>query len=781
MEGARSMLYQAKLPLKFWAEAVNTMVYLRNRSPTTALNGSTPFEFWYQKKPDVSNLRVFGSICYVHIPDVLRKKLDPKSYKAVFLGYPEGTKGYKVYDVEKKAFNRSHSVIFHEGKFHDFEEVDDPSGLSFPEDAEGDGLGETPEPSQEQGEERANVNNDNIEPVGVVNNDNIEPVGVVNNIPPVGVVNNIPPVGVDATADVVPAGEEMNIVPAVKSTYEETFLDQVANLGNVRRRQPRVRLIEEETADIASDTCCLASLTSDLEEPKSFKQASGGKYSQQWKAAMNDEFDSLKTNQTWELVPRPTDQNVIGCRWVYKVKRGADGSISRHKARLVARGYSQTEGVDFDEVFAPVAHASTVRTLLSFANSNNFEVHQMDVKTAFLHGVLDCDLYMEQPEGFVDPERPDYVCKLNKGLYGLKQAARCWNETLDKHLIESGYTKGSADSCIYVKIQGKSFVIMAVYVDDIIPVSNDPSLLACEKEALCQRFEMVDNGCIEYFLGMFIRRDRDNRVLSICQPNYINDMLLRFGMSNCKPVSTPIEPGVKHDKLGDEEEPFDTRTYQQAIGCLTYLSTATRPDIGAALGILSKFMSNPSVAHWTGVKRIFRYLRGTYDYGLVFAGGKDDQLHAYSDSDWAGDVVTRRSTSGYVMKYGNSTVSWCSRRQATVAKSSTEAEYVALSLATQEVIWLRRLLSDLGVEVSAPTMIQEDNQGAIDLSRNPKHHNRTKHIDVSYHFTRERIATKEIDVSYVHTGDNVADIMTKGLAKGPYEKHRRTLGVWRCA
>ena len=761
MEGARSMLYQAKLPLKFWAEAVSTIVYLRNRSPTTSLKGNTPFEYWFQKKPDVSNLRVFGCICYVHVPDALRKKLDPKSYKAVFMGYPDGTKGFKVYDVERGVFTRSHSVLFHEDKFPDFKlEVnshDDPSHMIFPGD-----IGD--EDNEEIHDKSQNDSSESLEddtPVGGVENDiPVNPVGVQHG----EIENNHGP----------------RDIPNVRGTYEETFMDQVANLDSVRIRKPPSRFIED-SADLTFDSCCLASLTSDLDEPKSFKQAARGKHSEKWKAAMSDEFRSLEVNQTWELVPRPTDQNVIGCRWVYKLKRGADGSITRHKARLVAQGYSQTEGIDYEEVFAPVAHASTIRTLLSFANSNNLEVHQMDVKTAFLHGVLDCDLYMEQPEGYVDPDKPDYVCKLNKGLYGLKQAARCWNETLDKHLIDSGFVKASADSCIYVKIVDQSFVIMAVYVDDVIPVSNDPSFLAAEKAALCQRFEMVDNGPVEYFLGMLIRRDRENRVLSISQPNYIHDVLVRFGMADCNPVTTPIEPGVKYDMLGEEDEPFDTRTYQQAIGCLTYLSTSTRPDIAAAVGMLSKFNARPSAAHWVAVKRILRYLRGTYDYGLVFVGGKNDNLSAFSDADWAGDVVTRRSTSGYVMKFGNSTVSWCSRRQATVAKSSTEAEYVALSQATQEVVWLRRLLVDLGMKVNSPTMILEDNQGAIDLSRNPKHHNRTKHIDVSYHFTRERMATKEIDVRHVPTGDNIADIMTKGLAKGPFEKFRKMLGVWRCS
>jgi hypothetical protein len=387
---------------------------------------------------------------------------------------------------------------------------------------------------------------------------------------------------------------------------------------------------------------------------------------------------------------------------------------------------------------------------------------------------------MEQPEGYVNLEHPDYVCKLNKCLYGLKQSAKCWNELLDRHFLESGYTRADADGCLYIKTVDESCVIMGVYVDDFIPISNDIELMKAEKAALRSKFEVVDNGDIAYFLKMSIKRDRENRTLMISQPNYVDTVLSKFGMSECKPAATPMDANGNFDKLHEGDERFDRSTYQSAIGCLTYLTTSTRPDIAAAVGILSKFMADPGPAHWMGVKRILRYLKGTHDYGLVFTAGNQDALLGFSDSDWAGDVVTRRSTSGYVFQLGKSTISWCSKRQQTVAKSSTEAEYVALAMATQEVVWLRRLLSDLHIDISAPTELREDNQGAIDLSRNPKHHGRTKHIDVSFHFTRERIATKEIDVKYVPSTKNLADVMTKPLPRVPFENFRDELGVRAC-
>ena len=344
-----------------------------------------------------------------------------------------------------------------------------------------------------------------------------------------------------------------------------------------------------------------------------------------------------------------------------------------------------------------------------------------------------------------------------------------------------GYRESNADGCIYIKLIKKpdrqiSFATLAVDVDDIIPVSNDISMLNAEKESLCRRFEMVDKGEAHHVLGMSIKRDRKAKTLFISQPKYVENVLQRFGMEDCKPVSTPMEPGKKFQKLSDDEESFDTQTYQQAMGCLAYASTATRSDIAAAVGTLSRYMANPSKDHWMGVKRILRYLKRTLNYG--FSDSENDKIVGFADADWAGDVDSGCSISGYVFQIGSSTVSWCSRKQATVAKSTTEAEYVSLSLATQEAVWLRRLMNDLGNRMMLPTLIYEDNQGAIQPSRNPKFHNRTKHIDVCYHFVRERVTSKEVGVDYCPTQDMVADIIMKGLRKVTFEKFRNSLGVY---
>lgn len=733
VEAARSMLIQAKLPISFWAEAISCAVYIRNRSPTAALNNKTPYECWFGQKPDLSNLRVFGCVAYAHVPTVERRKLDPKAVKCIFVGYPEGTKGYRLFNLSSNRFIRSRSVIFHEEKFHDFNtKLESKEWINIlPDDDNADEIvteeqhvnGEEPYEIDVNGEEPYDNNENQIQD----NNDRITN-------------NHI-------------------------ESYEESFLKECTNLQKRNRVAPR-RLIED---------CLITESMTDDDEPKSLQDALKD---ENWMGAMRSEMNSHAQNVTWELVPRPINKNIVGNRWVFKVKRDPVGTISRHKARLVAQGYSQVHGIDYEEIFSPVAKFATIRTLLAFANINDLEVHQMDVKTAFLNGILDHQIYMEQPKGFVDPVNQDYVCKLNKSIYGLKQSARCWNSTLTDYLISEKYEKCDADDCIYIKYVGNDFIMLAVYVDDVIPISNNLTLLEHEKLKLKQKFDMVDNGNIDYILGMSVKRDRANKLLSITQEYYLINILKRFNMQNCNSCSTPLEMGTRFHKFDeDQDERCDMQLYQQAIGCLTYAAITTRPDISAAVGILSQYMSAPSTHHWSGVKRVLRYIKGTQKSGLIFSINDTNELLGYSDADWAGDTDTRRSTSGYTFHLGQALISWSSRKQATVAKSSTEAEYVALSCATQEAIWLRRLLKNIKYSINSATIINEDNQGAIELSKNPKHHNRTKHIDTSFHFIRERVTTKEIDITYCPSNEMIADIMTKALPKATFEKFRNMLGI----
>ena len=549
-------------------------------------------------------------------------------------------------------------MVFLEGKFHEFgTNQSTKSFIDHPQDL--DVCVDAPRNSTEENEHEHDEPNDQVEPV---------------------------------EQDVVDVDERANNQP-VGASYEENFMREVEQLGRERRRRPLARFDEE--CQVASN------LTADINEPVSIDKAFSGEHSADWMKAAKSEYDSLMENNTWDLVPPPEGKNIVGNRWVFKVKRDAEGSVQRYKARLVAKGYSQSEGIDYQEVYSPVARYNSIRSLLAVANVCNWETHQMDVKTAFLQGNLEDEIYMEQPEGFVDEERPDYVCKLNKSIYGLKQAARCWNAAIDTFLLSNGYKKCSADPCVYIKLvkrkDGKiDFVIIALYVDDIILCSNNTNMLKKEKLALAKRFKVEDLGELHYVLGMSVKRNRRSRTLSISQTKYLGGVLKRFNMENCKPVPTPLEQGRKFEPLSEDEEPVDVQAYQMAIGYLTYVTTVSPPDLCAAVGVLSKFMSKPGTEHWQGVKRVMRYIQGTLKYGLLFtADGTDPKLTGYSDADWGGDVSTQRSTSGYVFQIQGNTVSWCSKRQTCVARSTTEAEHMALSIACQESIWLRRLLSDI--------------------------------------------------------------------------------------
>ena len=507
-----------------------------------------------------------------------------------------------------------------------------------------------------------------------------------------------------------------------------------------------------------------------------YQQAMKSEDADKWMKALKDEMNSLDENSTWTLVDLPAGRNVIGCRWVLKIKTDEQGKLSRYKARLVAKGYSQIEGLDYDETFAPVVKHTTIRAILTISNHYQMDVQQMDVKTAFLNGKLREDIFMEQPPGFEKEEEKHKVCKLHKSLYGLKQASRQWNLVLHNTFINDGFKRLQADHCVYTKMIENDMIIVAIYVDDLIIASNNSNLMKQTKLLLTSNFKMTDLGKLKYCLGWEIIMDPESQILGISQTKYIKEVLSRFGMEESKPCKTPAETTLKLKR--EDESKSITCPYKEAIGSLMFASIGTRPDITAAVGIVSRFQVNPQLTHWTAVKRILRYLKGTSEMGITFRKTADKlTLTGYADADWAGDLDDRKSTSGYVFMLGGGPISWKSRKQQSVALSSTEAEYLAMSDATTEAIWLRGLLDELGQTQLEPTVIHEDNQGSIALSKNPEKHSRMKHIDIRYHFIREKVTSKEIIPSYINTKEQLADILTKPIPKDQFEKLREELGV----
>ncbi|CAL1396601.1 unnamed protein product [Linum trigynum] len=466
-----------------------------------------------------------------------------------------------------------------------------------------------------------------------------------------------------------------------------------------------------------------------------------------WQAAMGEEFYALDQNHTWSIVDRPPPPTpMVGCRWLYMVKYHPDGSLERFRARLVAQGFTQEYGIDFEETFAPVAKMPTVRTLLAVAAVRNWPLFQFDIKNAFLHGDLKEVVYMEIPPGHPDSS-PGKVCLLHRSLYGLKQAPRAWFEKFQQTILGFGFHQSRNDPSLFTRTNPRGRVVLLIYVDDMIVTGDDLDGISKLKADLHAHFHLKELGHLSYFLGIEVHRS--DRGILFSQHKYINDLLDDHRFAYCLPVRTPIELNLK---LGKESGTplVDGRIYRSIVGSLIYL-VATRPDIAYAVQVVSQFMAAPRTDHLAAVHRILRYLQGTRDVGLFLPSTGDFHLRAYSDSEYAGCIDTRRSTTGWCIQFGSAFISWRCKKQDKVSKSSTEAEYRAMSDCGSEMEWLSRLLGDLGVAIPTPMVLHVDNTSAIQIAVNPVLHNRTKHIEVHVHYIRDLVGAGTIRMRYIPT------------------------------
>jgi hypothetical protein len=481
---------------------------------------------------------------------------------------------------------------------------------------------------------------------------------------------------------------------------------------------------------------------------------------------MLDEIKSLIKNQTWIEVTRTKEMNVVGSKWVFKLKRGVDGNITRHKARLVAKGYTQVYGIDYRETFAPVLKYKSLRIILALSATSTINIEQLDVKTAFLNANVEEDIYVEVPEGMKLIVGEDKVLKLQKALYGIKQAPREWNANIDAYLRSLGFQSCQKDPCLYIKqSRTQHTTIIGLFVDDIVGAFNESDTNEWNevKKKLSEKYELTDMGAIQYVLGMKVKKEKDGTVC-INQQVYMQKKLEEFNMSECASVLTP-EVTAQKAKATDGE--CDANLYRRIIGSLIYTSTSTRPDIEHAVNVTSRHMQTPTHNDMMNAKRILRYLRGTTQLGLKYEGGEgmNDSvvITAYCDADWAGDKTDRRSTTGYCVFINNNLVSWNTKKQTTVALSTAEAELMSVCECVKEVKWIYQLLIEMGTKTQTPVVIHEDNQSTIKISENDAHHDRTKHIDIRHHFVRDEIKSKIIKMQWVRTNEQVADILTKPL------------------
>ena len=519
------------------------------------------------------------------------------------------------------------------------------------------------------------------------------------------------------------------------------------------------------------------------DDPLTYKHAMEDSDKEKWQEAMNQEMESMYSNSVWELVDPPEDVRPIGCKWIYKKKRGIDGKVETFKARLVAKGYTQKEGVDYEETFSPVAMLKSIRILLSIAASLDYEIWQMDVKTAFLNGYLEESIYMVQPEGFIAKGQEQKVCKLLRSIYGLKQASRSWNLRFDETIKTYGFEQNIDEPCVYKYVKDKKVVFLVLYVDDILLIGNDVEILSNVKKWLAEQFQMKDLGEASYVLGIQILRDRKNRLLALSQASYIDKVLAHFSMQNSKKGQLPTRHGIvlskeQCPKTPQEEEDMRRVPYASAVGSLMYAMLCTRPDICYAVGIVSRYQSNPGLGHWIAVKHILKYLRRTRNYMLVYSG-RDLNPVGYTDSDFQSDKDSRKSTSGSVFTLGGGAVVWRSVKQSSIADSTMEAEYIAACEAAKEAVWLRKFYTDLEVvpDMVKPLVLYCDNSGAVANSKEPRSHKRGKHIERKYHLIREIVHRGDVTVMKIASEQNLADPFTKTLPAKSFERHLEGMGL----
>ncbi|KAJ9552008.1 hypothetical protein OSB04_016053 [Centaurea solstitialis] len=485
-----------------------------------------------------------------------------------------------------------------------------------------------------------------------------------------------------------------------------------------------------------------------------------------------------------ELTDLPQHFRAVGCKWVFKKKTDMDGNVHTFKARLVAKGFTQTHGIDYDETFSPVAMLKSIRILMAISAYFNYEIWQMDVKTAFLNGKLE-DVYMEQPEGFIDTKNPNKVCKLLKSIYGLKQASRSWNLHFDERIKEFGFTKSEFEPCVYTKFSGSIVTFLVLYVDDILLIGNDVPTLQSVKSWLSKCFQMKDLGEAAYILGIKIYRNRSRRLIGLSQSTYIDKILKKFRMDESKKGFIPMQHGIVLSKTqcpvsSQDLDKMKSVPYASAIGSIMYAMLCTRPDVAYSVSVTSRYQQNPGEPHWVAVKNILKYPRRTKDMFLVFGGSEDEiSVTGYSDASFQTNRDDFRSQSGYVFTLNGGAISWKSSKQDTIADSTTEAEYIAASDAAKEAVWLRNFLSDLRVvaSVSRPIDIFCDNSGAVAQAKEPREHHKSRHVLRKYHLIREIIGRGDVRICKIPTEENVADPLTKPLAKVKHEAHANSIGM----
>lgn len=710
VEMVNCMLVKSMLPLNLWGEALNTACYLHNRIVSRKTN-LCPYELWKNRKPNLSYLKVWGCLAYYRVTDPKRTKLGPRALRSVFVGYAEHSKAYRLLDLNSNTIVESRDVEFFENKFYkDSKIIDNPSAC-LPNI-------ETHPHIENETQNKTNLDSYTEEP---------------------------------RRSKRQRKGKELH--PDFISSQALLFLVE-GDRENVTNKIPIILHVEED--------------------PKTYIEAISSRDAAFWKEAINDEMDSIVSNKTWSLVDLPPGSKPIGCKWIFKRKYGPNNTVQTFKARLVAKGFRQKEGIDYFDTYAPVARISSIRTLIALSSIYKLHIHQMDVKTAFLNGDMNEEVYMEQPEGFVLSGNENKVCKLNKSLYGLKQAPKQWHEKFDSSILAFGFTHNSADRCIYSKFTNEYSVIVCLYVDDMLIIGTDMIGILDTKKYLASIFKMKDLGEADTILGInIVKHDHG---YALCQLHYIEKMLSKFKHLKFKEYNTPFDSSVKLAK--NDGRSIAQLEYASAIGSLMYLMHCTRPDIAFAVCKLSRYTSNPSGEHWKAISRVFGYLTKTIGLGL-FYNDFPATLEGYTDASWITDEKDNMSTSGWLFLLGGGAISWASKKQTCISHSTMESEFIALAAAGKEAEWIRNLLLDIKLwpKPMPPISLHCDSQATLSRAYSSTYNGKSRHISLRHEFVRQLIKDGIITIMYVKTSKNLADPFTKGLPRDVVKGTSKEMGL----
>lgn len=760
---ARVLLMDSGLSGSFWGYAATHAVFIRNR--IAPKDGQSPYEQLFGKKPSRRHLHPFGCAAYRWIPPANREdgKLNARSHLTVYVGCEDGTSNFRLFSLNHEKAYRSRDVRFVESHFpghgakHDLDWLDgqwEKKKVTFAET------------KQDEDTWSAEISNNN-HPVRRQRQRYVPPP-------------REEPHQTRRQARIEAVERESTTDPSDATTSPEP--ESVIPQGTVIH--PQVPITHGDDSDTSEDPLALAVTTLTTKEAR---EAFEGPDAERWLESRRKEVDIIESAGTWKLINRkdlPVGAKPIDSRFVHTIKHDPSGGGNDiYKTRLVAKGFTQRPGIDFVDTYSPVGHRQSFRQVMTISAHEDFEIEAIDITGAFLHGDLDHVVYMNLPPELAVGEYEGKVALLIHSLYGLKQAGLCWNAKLDTWLRDQGWKANKDDPCVYIRHDstGAIELMLYIHVDDAAIAGRNKAMIHDFIAQVNQRFPCRAQGELVYFLSMEIHRDRPNRRMWITQQQYTSRVLERFNLSECNPSVIPIPTSAHIDLRAASDADHAAAShlpYRMLTGSLQYLATMTRPDIAYAVNKMSSYNSKWSERHYELCKTILRYVAGTRSYGLRM-GGSDETLKGICDADYAGCKDTRRSTTGWIVQYRGGTIAWNSKKQSVVAHSTAEAEYIAMDSLVRDLVWERRCLDTLGDmnSIRHPTQMFSDNRSAISLAKNRTNHDSTKHIDVKYHYIRDKLQDKSVQLSYVPTSANPADIFTKLLPREIFQQHVSTLGI----